>query len=99
MKEKLQGADYCITGEGGIDFQTKFGKAPFGVAQAAKSVDSSMKVIALAGYVGQDIEVLYNEGFDAIFGIVPGAAELETLLAQGKANVARTAESVARLLK
>ncbi len=99
LKEKLRGADYCITGEGGIDFQTKFGKAPFGVAQAAKSVDSGMKVIALAGYIGQDIEVLYEEGFDAIFGIVPGAAELENLLAQGKANVARTAESVARLLK
>lgn len=99
LKEKLRGADYCITGEGGIDFQTKFGKAPFGVAQAAKSVDSGMKVIALAGYIGQDIEVLYNEGFDAIFGIVPGAAELDNLLAQGKANVARTAESVARLLK
>ncbi len=99
LKEKLRGADYCITGEGGIDFQTKFGKAPFGVAQAAKSVDSSMKVIALAGYIGQDIEILYEEGFDAIFGIVPGAAELEALLAQGKANVARTAESVARLLK
>lgn len=99
LKEKLRQGNYCITGEGGIDFQTKFGKAPFGVAQAAKSINSGMKVIALAGYIGQDIEVLYEEGFDAIFGIVPGAADLETLLAQGKANVARTAESVARLLK
>jgi glycerate kinase len=99
LKEKLQNADYCFTGEGGIDFQTKFGKAPFGVAQAAKSVNSSMKVIALAGYVGKDVETLYDEGFDAIFGIVPGAAELETLLAQGKENVARTSESIARLLK
>lgn len=99
LKEKLKNADYCITGEGGIDFQTKFGKAPFGVAQAAKSVNSDMKVIAMAGYVGKDVETLYDEGFDAIFGIVPGAAELETLLAAGKENVARTAESIARLLK
>lgn len=99
LKEKLQHADYCLTGEGGIDFQTKFGKAPFGVAQAAKSVNSEMKVVALAGYIGKDVEVLYDEGFDAIFGIVPGAADLETLLGQGKENVARTAESIARLLK
>ncbi|MCP8969944.1 glycerate kinase family protein [Ectobacillus ponti] len=99
LHEKLQGADYCFTGEGGIDFQTKFGKTPYGVAQAAKSVDSSMKVIALAGYIGKDVEALYDEGFDAIFGIVPGAAEIETLLANGKENVARTAESIARLLK
>ncbi|MEH6991380.1 glycerate kinase [Neobacillus drentensis] len=99
LKEKLQNVDYCFTGEGGIDFQTKFGKAPYGVAQAAKSVNSGIKVVALAGYVGQDVETLYNEGFDAIFGIVPGAADIDTLLAQGKENVARTSESIARLLK
>lgn len=90
--------DYCFTGEGGIDFQTKFGKAPFGVAQAAKSVNGGIKVIALAGYVGQDVETLYDEGFDAIFGIVPGAADLESLLVTGKENVSRTSESIARLL-
>jgi glycerate kinase len=99
LKEKLQNVDYCFTGEGGIDFQTKFGKAPYGVAQAAQSVNSDIKVVALAGYVGQDVETLYEEGFDAIFGIVPGAADIDTLLAQGKENVARTSESIARLLK
>jgi glycerate kinase len=99
LKEKLQHADYCLTGEGGIDFQTKFGKTPYGVAKVAKSVNPNMKVIALAGYIGKDVEVLYEEGFDAIFGIVPGAAELGTLLKQGSENVARTAESVARLLR
>lgn len=53
----------------------------------------------MAGHVGEDVESLYNEGFDAIFGIVPGAADLETLLASGRENIARTAESIARLLK
>jgi glycerate 2-kinase len=99
LKEKLQNVEYCFTGEGGIDFQTKFGKAPYGVAQAAKSVNSGIKVIALAGYVGQDVETLYNEGFDAIFGIVPGAADIDTLLVKGMENVSRTSESIARLLK
>ncbi|WP_379134586.1 glycerate kinase [Paenibacillus sp. sgz500958] len=98
LKEKLEQADYCITGEGSIDSQTKFGKAPYGVAQAAKSVRSDMKVIALAGSVGKDIEALYNEGFDAIFGIAPGAADIDTLLVQGHENIARTSESIARLL-
>lgn len=99
LKEKLKLADYVITGEGGIDFQTKFGKAPFGVAQAAKRINKDIKVIALAGYIGKDVESLYDEGFDAIFGIVPGASNIDTLLEQGKQNVIRTAESVARLLK
>lgn len=97
LKEKLQDADFVFTGEGGIDFQTKFGKTPFGVAQAAKL--SGKKVIAVAGYIGEGIETLYEAGFDAIFGIVPGASELEKLLAEGPQNVERTCENIARVLK
>ncbi|MBP1905360.1 glycerate kinase [Paenibacillus turicensis] len=97
LKDKLQDADFVFTGEGGIDFQTKFGKTPFGVAQAAKL--SGKKVIAIAGYIGEGIETLYEAGFDAIFGIVPGASELEKLLAEGPQNVERTCENVARVLK
>lgn len=97
LKEKLQDADFVFTGEGGIDFQTKFGKTPFGVAQAAKG--SGKKVIAIAGYIGEGIETLYEAGFDAIFGIVPGASELEKLLAEGPQNVERTCENIARVLK
>ncbi|MGG0824764.1 glycerate kinase [Paenibacillus turicensis] len=97
LKEKLQDADFVFTGEGGIDFQTKFGKTPFGVAQAAKL--SGKKVIAIAGYIGEGIETLYEAGFDAIFGIVPGALELEKLLAEGPQNVERTCENIARVLK
>lgn len=99
LKEKVETVDYCFTGEGGIDFQTKFGKTPFGVAQAVKGVNPNIKVIAMAGYIGKDVETLYDEGFDAIFGIVPGAADIESLLKQGKENVIRTSENVARLLK
>lgn len=97
LKDKLNDADFVFTGEGGIDFQTKFGKTPFGVAQAAKL--SGKKVIAIAGYIGEGIETLYEAGFDAIFGIVPGASELEKLLAEGPQNVERTCENIARVLK
>ncbi|QJC50584.1 glycerate kinase [Paenibacillus albicereus] len=97
LRAKLAEADYCFTGEGGMDFQTKFGKTPFGVARAAK--EAGKPVIALAGYIGDGAEALYEEGIDAIFGIVPGAAELERLLADGPKNVERTCESIGRLLK
>ncbi|WP_409371733.1 glycerate kinase, partial [Providencia alcalifaciens] len=36
LAEKMRDADYVFTGEGGIDFQTKFGKTPYAVAQVAK---------------------------------------------------------------
>lgn len=97
LREKLAGADFCFTGEGGMDFQTKFGKTPYGVAKAAKEKD--VRVIALAGYIGEGVEVLYEEGIDAIFGIVPGASEIDKLLADGPRNVERTCENIGRLLK
>ncbi|GGH31171.1 glycerate kinase family protein [Paenibacillus segetis] len=97
LKQKLADADYCFTGEGRIDFQTKFGKTPYGVAKAAKENDK--KVIAVAGCLGEGIEALYEEGFDAIFGILPGVDELETVLAEGSQNVESTCRNIARLIK
>lgn len=97
LKEKIADADLVFTGEGGIDFQTKFGKTPYGVAKAAKA--SGKRVIAVAGYIGEGIETLYGEGIDAVFGIVPGASELERLLADGPQNVERTCENIARVLQ
>ncbi|WP_068505323.1 glycerate kinase family protein [Paenibacillus kribbensis] len=97
LKQKLANADIVFTGEGGIDFQTKFGKTPYGVAQAAKQ--SGKKVIAVAGYVGEGIDALYREGIDAVFGIVPGASELGKLLVEGPQNVERTCENIARVLQ
>ena len=97
LAEKIAQADYVFTGEGGIDFQTKFGKTPFGVAQIAKRLNKP--VIACAGYIGQGIEELYAEGFTAILGIVDGACDLQTALKNGERNLERTCENVARLLK
>lgn len=97
LKDKLAQADYCFTGEGGIDFQTKFGKTPYGVAKTAKALDKP--VIAIAGYIGEGIDSLYEIGIDTVFGIVPGAADIEKLLKDGPKNVERTCENIARLLR
>ena len=96
LTEKIEQADYVLTGEGGIDFQTKFGKTPYGVAQVAKRLNKP--VIACAGAIGDGIEELYIEGFTAIFGIVDGACDLQTALSHGEQNLARTCENIARLL-
>jgi glycerate kinase len=99
LKSKAVGAQYCITGEGGIDFQTRYGKTPVGVAQAVKEVAPDCTIVALAGNVGKGIEQLYDSGIDAIFGILPGACTLEEAITpeQAQANLSRTAENAARL--
>lgn len=96
LEEKIRDADYVFTGEGGTDFQTKFGKTPYGVAKLGKKYHKP--VISLAGYLGEGIDSLYSEGLTAIFGIIPGACDLSTALKNGPSNVARTTENIVRLL-
>ena len=96
LEEKIRDADYVFTGEGGTDFQTKFGKTPYGVAKLGKKYHKP--VISLAGYLGEGIDSLYSEGFTAIFGVIPGACDLSTALKNGPSNVARTTENIVRLL-
>lgn len=99
LAEKAEGADLVFTGEGGIDFQTQFGKTPFGVAQATKRVAPNAPVVVLAGNVGDGVDALYRpDAIDAIFAIVPGVLDLKTAIEHGPQNLRKTAENVARLL-
>lgn len=96
LAEKIKEADYVFTGEGGTDFQTQFGKTPYGVAQIAKKYD--VPVISLAGYIGKGIDHLYDKGFTAIFGILAKAENIDQALNDGPQNVERTTENVVRLI-
>lgn len=96
LAEKIAKADYVFTGEGGMDFQTKFGKTPYGVAQVAKKYNKP--VFACAGFIGDQVEVLYAEGMTAIFGILAKASSLEEALQTGEENLERTVENIVRVL-
>ena len=96
LEEKVRDADMVWTGEGSIDFQTQYGKTPLGVAMIAKKYNKP--VIALAGRVGFDIDVLYDKGIDAIFGIMRGVTSIEEALVKGPENVEKTSENIIRLL-
>jgi glycerate 2-kinase len=96
LDKKVEGADFVFTGEGSIDHQTLYGKTPFGVASVANRYN--IPVIAFAGRVGDGVEVLYENGFTAIFGIVNGVASVDEVLASGETNLCRTVENVCRVL-
>jgi glycerate kinase len=99
LKEKVKDADVVITGEGQIDFQTKFGKTPIGVAKATKEVNPDATVIAVAGSIGEKISELYPLGIDAIFTCVPGVEELSQAIQNTDKNLQQVAENIARLIK
>ncbi|WP_369833159.1 glycerate kinase [Companilactobacillus pabuli] len=99
LKDIVQDADVVITGEGQIDFQTKFGKTPIGVAKATKAVNPNSTVIAIAGSVGEKISELYPLGIDAIFTCVPGVEDLSKAIADTDKNLQQVSENIARLIK
>lgn len=96
LEEKVKEADIVFTGEGSIDFQTQYGKTPIGVAMVAKKYNKP--VIALAGSIGNDIDVLYEKGIDSIFSIVRGATTLDCALKKGKENIEKTIENIMMLI-
>lgn len=95
---QVAGADFVFTGEGQIDFQTQFGKTPLGVSRLARRMVPGVPVIALAGSIGQGVAAL-DDDFTAIFATPTGAKDLSQAIADAPADIAQTAESVARLIK
>jgi glycerate kinase len=90
-------SDIVITGEGKIDFQTKFGKTPFGVAGAAGKLYKP--VIAIAGTLGQGYEVLYENGIHCMVPITDKPMDLESAMKNAGMLIESAAERVFRLLQ
>ncbi|QIL50333.1 glycerate kinase [Weissella coleopterorum] len=98
LKSRVKAADYVFVGEGSIDFQTQFGKAPIGVAKIVKNIAPHATVIGLAGSIGKESATLYNLGIDAIFSIVPGVVDLKSAIDNGAKNLKQTTSNLARLI-
>jgi glycerate kinase len=96
LQEKVAGASLVITGEGRIDSQTLHGKAPVGVARIAKA--AGCKVIAIAGCLSTDSQVVHQHGFDAVFSITPGPMDLQEALLTGAENLTSFSTNLAIVL-
>ena len=94
LEEKLAGADLALTGEGQIDFQTVFGKAPGGVGLAAKA--QGVPCFAIAGAVGLELGDLHATGIDAVFSICTCPMTLEESMKNSKENLARVTQQAIR---
>ena len=94
LKDAIAGADLVLTAEGRIDRQTRFNKAPAGVARTAKA--AGVPCIAICGGVGDGIESLYDIGIDAVFSICSGPQSLAAAMHDAEGLLARQTEQVVR---
>ncbi|WP_300385884.1 glycerate kinase [Clostridium sp.] len=96
LQKVIESADVVFTGEGKIDFQTKFGKAPYGVAKEAKKY--GLPVIAICGEIGEGYDELYNHGFTSIFSIVNRPMTLEDSIKDSKKLISDVSERIIRVI-
>lgn len=97
LESSLKKVDLVITGEGKIDRQTIYGKAPMGVARLARRY--SCPVIGIAGTLGPGNELLYKHGFTSLFSIIEKPATLAVAMEEAETLLANTAERIARLYR
>jgi len=67
LEQAIKEADLVITGEGKIDKQTIYGKAPIGVAKIAKKYN--IPVIAIAAIIGDDADIVHQHGIDNLIKV------------------------------
>ena len=67
LEQAIKDADLVITGEGKIDSQTIYGKAPIGVAKIAKKYN--IPVIAVAAIIGDDADIVHQYGINTLLKI------------------------------
>ncbi|WYB34878.1 glycerate kinase [Streptomyces sp. GD-15H] len=90
----LERADLVITGEGSLDEQTLHGKAPAGVAAAARA--AGKEVVAVCGRLALPPEVLGRAGIRRAYALTDLEPDVATCIAEAGPILERTAERIAR---
>ncbi|WP_427767493.1 glycerate kinase [Streptomyces sp. DSM 41931] len=90
----LERADLVITGEGSLDEQTLHGKAPAGVAAAARAAGKD--VVAVCGRLALAPEVLGRAGIRRAYALTDLEPDAAVCIAEAGPILERTAERIAR---
>ena len=97
FSERVEGAAFVLTGEGRTDFQTAFGKAPVGVARAAKR--HRVPVFCLSGGLGEGADETLSQGIDAVLSICDRPMSLDECMAQGSQLIEAASTCLCRVIR
>ena len=90
----LDRADLVITGEGSLDEQTLHGKAPAGVAAAARAADKD--VVAVCGRLALPPQTLGRAGIRRAYPLTDAEPDVAKCIAEAGPILERVAERIAR---
>lgn len=92
----VQQADIVITGEGRLDSQTIYGKVPVGVAKRAKKYGKP--VYAIAGFLGEGAQAVYDHGIDAVISAIVAPMSLGEAIQKSPQAIENAAENLMRII-
>jgi len=93
----LKGVDFVVTGEGKMDKQSIFGKAPSGIAKRCRKYGT--KAVAIVGSMGEGAEEIYKYGIESIMPTVNKEMSLDEALSRAKELLAGAADRMFRFIK
>lgn len=97
LEKFIKDSHLVITGEGKIDNQTIYGKAPAGILKLAKKYN--IPVIAVTGQLESGSDELYEMGFQVIMPIVDKPMNLEEAFKSASFLLEDTGERIARFVQ
>ncbi|HSU66094.1 MAG TPA: glycerate kinase, partial [Tepidisphaeraceae bacterium] len=97
LRERLRGADLCITGEGCLDAGSLHGKAPMAVARLCKEL--GIPCVAIVGSAGPGAEDALREGLVAYRAINDGSLPFEECVRRSPELIQKLAGEVFRELR
>jgi len=95
LREKIEGADLVLTGEGSFDRQSAHGKAPAGVALIAREM--GVPAVILAGRIEEEADADLGGGV-AAFSVAPGPMDPDEAMKDAARLVRSGASRLMRLL-
>jgi glycerate kinase len=96
VEGKIRMSDLVFTGEGRMDQQDLFGKAPMAVSMLAHR--HGIPCVAVVGSTGRDYHVLYQHGLDALIGTVNRPMPMDRAVAESARLITEAGMRACRLL-
>tara|TARA_Y100000588_G_scaffold75854_2_gene79098 strand:- start:6278 stop:7420 length:1143 start_codon:yes stop_codon:yes gene_type:complete len=97
LDSHLKDADLVITGEGQMDYQTIYAKAPIGVAE--RSSLYGVPVIAISGSLGENYQVVHKHGISAVGAITTSPMTLSDASENASSLISSSVEQALRFMK
>lgn len=97
FEKAIEGASLVVTGEGRIDAQTGYGKAPGAAAEFC--LRKNIPVIGVCGMLDDGIEELYEKGFTSFLPVTKAPCSLEYAMGNAYSLLADAGRRLAGMLR